>query len=90
MIELGNKNCLYMDCSYVAPEYAENGMVSVRTDVYAYGITLIQIISGRKAVTSDTQDHHQSLRQWVFMSFSVSDCHFSLLLFLLFFTIFFT
>nr|KAJ0208743.1 hypothetical protein LSAT_V11C400209090 [Lactuca sativa] len=49
---------------YVAPEYAENGMVSVRTDVYAYGITLIQIISGRKAVTSDTQDHHQSLRQW--------------------------
>lgn len=49
---------------YVAPEYAENGMVSVRTDVYAYGITLIQLISGRKTVTSDTQDHHQSLRQW--------------------------
>ncbi|KAL4561851.1 hypothetical protein LXL04_034032 [Taraxacum kok-saghyz] len=49
---------------YLAPEYAENGMVSVRTDVYAYGITLIQIISGRKAVTVDTQDHHESLRQW--------------------------
>lgn len=47
---------------YVAPEYAENGMVSVRTDVYAFGITLIQLISGRKAVT---EDHHQSLRQWV-------------------------
>ncbi|KAL4584334.1 hypothetical protein LXL04_008933 [Taraxacum kok-saghyz] len=50
---------------YLAPEYAENGMVSVRTDVYAYGITLIQIISGRKAVTVDTKDHHESLIQWV-------------------------
>ncbi|XP_071713727.1 cold-responsive protein kinase 1-like [Rutidosis leptorrhynchoides] len=49
---------------YLAPEYAENGMVSVRTDVYAYGITLIQLISGRKAVWSNSEDHHQSLRQW--------------------------
>ncbi|XP_024962802.1 serine/threonine-protein kinase CDG1-like [Cynara cardunculus var. scolymus] len=49
---------------YLAPEYAENGMVSVRTDVYAYGITLIQLISGRKAVSSNSEDHHQSLRQW--------------------------
>lgn len=40
-------------------------MVSVRTDVYAYGITLIQLISGRKAVSSNSEDSHQSLRQWV-------------------------
>ncbi|KAK1432357.1 hypothetical protein QVD17_09253 [Tagetes erecta] len=49
---------------YVAPEYAENGMVSVRTDVYAYGITLIQLISGRKVVNANVEDHCQSLRQW--------------------------
>ncbi|GJZ84681.1 serine/threonine-protein kinase CDG1-like protein isoform X1, partial [Tanacetum coccineum] len=49
---------------YLAPEYAENGMVSVRTDVYAYGITLIQLISGRKVVSPNIEDHHQSLRQW--------------------------
>lgn len=48
-------------CGYVAPEYAENGVVSVKTDVYAYGIVLIQLISGRKAVSDD---HYQSLRQW--------------------------
>ncbi|KAL8251648.1 hypothetical protein R6Q59_035341 [Mikania micrantha] len=49
---------------YLAPEYAENGMVSVRTDVYAYGITLIQLISGRKVITSNIEEHCQSLRQW--------------------------
>ncbi|KAI3725646.1 hypothetical protein L1987_65437 [Smallanthus sonchifolius] len=49
---------------YLAPEYAENGMVSARTDVYAYGITLIQLISGRKVINSNIEDHCQSLRQW--------------------------
>ncbi|KAJ0888030.1 putative transferase [Helianthus annuus] len=41
-------------------------MVSVRTDVYAYGITLIQLISGRKVVNPNIEDYHQSLRQWVY------------------------
>nr|XP_043617312.1 probable serine/threonine-protein kinase PBL15 [Erigeron canadensis] len=49
---------------YLAPEYAENGMVSTRTDVYAYGVTLIQLISGRRAVSSNCDDNYQSLRQW--------------------------
>ncbi|XP_073294798.1 serine/threonine-protein kinase CDG1-like [Primulina huaijiensis] len=49
---------------YLAPEYAENGIVSVRTDVYAFGIVLIQLISGRKAVDSTREDYQPSLRQW--------------------------
>lgn len=48
---------------YLAPEYAENGIVSVRTDVYSFGIVLTQLISGRKAVDS-TREDQQSLRQW--------------------------
>uniref|UniRef100_A0A0E0FWL9 non-specific serine/threonine protein kinase n=1 Tax=Oryza nivara TaxID=4536 RepID=A0A0E0FWL9_ORYNI len=35
---------------YLAPEYAEYGIVSVRTDVYAFGIVLFQLISGRKVL----------------------------------------
>ncbi|KAK3043664.1 hypothetical protein RJ639_000080, partial [Escallonia herrerae] len=49
---------------YLAPEYAENGIVSVRTDVYAFGIVLIQLISGCKVIDSNTEDYKQSLRQW--------------------------
>lgn len=50
---------------YLAPEYAENGIVSVRTDVFAYGIVLIQLMSGRRAVDSSREDQKQSLRHWV-------------------------
>ncbi|KAL2232317.1 UNVERIFIED_CONTAM: Protein NSP-INTERACTING KINASE 3 [Sesamum indicum] len=35
---------------YLAPEYAENGICSVKTDVFSFGIVLIQLISGRKAI----------------------------------------
>ncbi|KAL3845472.1 hypothetical protein ACJIZ3_002875 [Penstemon smallii] len=49
---------------YLAPEYAENGIVSVRTDVYSFGIVLIQLISGRKAVDLTRENKHSSLRQW--------------------------
>ncbi|KAF2296632.1 hypothetical protein GH714_000734 [Hevea brasiliensis] len=49
---------------YLAPEYAENGIVSVRTDVYALGIILLQLISGQKVVDSKRQEGQQSLRQW--------------------------
>ncbi|XP_062076189.1 cold-responsive protein kinase 1-like [Humulus lupulus] len=50
---------------YLAPEYAENGIVSVRTDVYAYGIVLLQLMSGHKVVFDvNGDDKKQSLRQW--------------------------
>ncbi|XP_027368298.1 proline-rich receptor-like protein kinase PERK13 [Abrus precatorius] len=47
---------------YLAPEYAEDGIFSVQIDVYAYGIVLLQLITGRKAISSPEQ--HLSLRQW--------------------------
>ncbi|XWS23645.1 hypothetical protein CRYUN_Cryun28dG0032700 [Craigia yunnanensis] len=49
---------------YLAPEYAENGFVSVRTDVYAFGIVLLQLISGRKVIDLNREGLHLSLRQW--------------------------
>ncbi|XVE95590.1 hypothetical protein REPUB_Repub02eG0111900 [Reevesia pubescens] len=49
---------------YLAPEYAESGFVSVRTDVYAFGIVLLQLISGRKVIDFQSKGQHVSLRQW--------------------------
>ncbi|URE09758.1 STYKc [Musa troglodytarum] len=49
---------------YIAPEYAEFGIVSVRTDVYAFGIVLFQLISGRR-VLDEENGHPQHLLQWV-------------------------
>ncbi|PWZ33235.1 Proline-rich receptor-like protein kinase PERK13 [Zea mays] len=49
---------------YLAPEYAQYGMVSVRTDVYAFGIVLFQLISGRK-VLDDHGGQCTHILQWV-------------------------
>ncbi|KAL3026297.1 hypothetical protein AAZX31_04G223400 [Glycine max] len=47
---------------YLAPEYAEDGIVSVGTDVYSYGIILL--ISGRQVGNSKNPEQQQSLRLW--------------------------
>ncbi|PAN27232.1 hypothetical protein PAHAL_5G068200 [Panicum hallii] len=48
---------------YLAPEYAQYGMVSVRTDVYAFGIVLFQLISGRK-VLDEYEGQSTHILQW--------------------------
>ncbi|XP_073135117.1 proline-rich receptor-like protein kinase PERK12 [Henckelia pumila] len=49
---------------YLAPEYRENGICSISTDVYAFGMVLIQMISGRRDVFPTRDNQQKSLRQW--------------------------
>lgn len=45
---------------YLAPEYFMHGIVDEKTDVFAYGVLLLEIITGRRAVDSS----RQSLVMW--------------------------
>ncbi|XP_009386291.2 receptor-like cytosolic serine/threonine-protein kinase RBK2 [Musa acuminata AAA Group] len=45
---------------YLAPEYCMHGVVDEKTDVFAFGILLLELISGRRAVNSS----QQSLLMW--------------------------
>ncbi|KAK4257694.1 hypothetical protein QN277_007251 [Acacia crassicarpa] len=45
---------------HLAPEYYLHGIVDEKTDVFAYGVFLLEVISGRKPVDGS----HQSLHSW--------------------------
>ncbi|CAI9282338.1 unnamed protein product [Lactuca saligna] len=45
---------------YMAPEYFMHGVIHEKTDVFAFGVLLLELISGRRAVDS----HRQSLVIW--------------------------
>ncbi|KAK9275104.1 hypothetical protein L1049_022363 [Liquidambar formosana] len=45
---------------HLAPEYFMHGIVDEKTDVFAFGVFLLEIISGRKPVDGS----HQSLHSW--------------------------
>ena len=40
--------CFYFYSGYMAPEYASYGIVSVKIDIFSFGVLLLEIVSGRK------------------------------------------
>lgn len=51
----------------MAPEYAMGGQLSVKADVYSFGVLLLEIISGRKNTDLNLSKEKQSLGllEWV-------------------------
>uniref|UniRef100_A0A0D9VJJ1 Protein kinase domain-containing protein n=1 Tax=Leersia perrieri TaxID=77586 RepID=A0A0D9VJJ1_9ORYZ len=39
---------------YIAPEYLADGLVTTKMDVFAYGVVLLELVSGREAVSDDS------------------------------------
>ncbi|CAK9325452.1 unnamed protein product [Citrullus colocynthis] len=42
---------------YLAPEWLTNSAISEKTDVYSYGMVLLEVVSGRKNCTTQSHDH---------------------------------
>ncbi|RDX79225.1 Receptor-like serine/threonine-protein kinase ALE2, partial [Mucuna pruriens] len=49
---------------YVAPEYAMTGHLLVKSDVYSYGVVLLELLSGRKPVDMSQAPGQENLVAW--------------------------
>ncbi|KAK8475559.1 hypothetical protein V6N11_016975 [Hibiscus sabdariffa] len=49
---------------YVAPEYALYGQLTERTDVFGFGVVLLELLSSKKAVISIDDHHTLLLTDW--------------------------
>ncbi|KAF8398996.1 hypothetical protein HHK36_014861 [Tetracentron sinense] len=49
---------------YLAPEYFQHGKVSDKTDVYAFGVVLLELISGRKPIEAKISPGDENLVLW--------------------------
>ncbi|CAN8325486.1 unnamed protein product [Cochlearia groenlandica] len=61
---------------YMAPEYAMHGQFSVKTDVFSFGVLVIEIITGQRTNngrSSDNKEEVEDLLSWVWRSWREDD-----------------
>ncbi|CAI5518236.1 unnamed protein product, partial [Closterium sp. Naga37s-1] len=49
---------------YTAPEYLQTGHLTAKSDVYAFGVVLLELLSGRRAVDIDRPGDEKNLVFW--------------------------
>lgn len=50
---------------YCAPEYAMTGQLTVKSDVFSFGVVLLELITGRRAFDGTRPHGEQNLILWV-------------------------
>ena len=67
-------NCWVLCRGYIAPEYALNGQVSVKSDVFSFGLLMLEVISGRRIYEESLPPDQQYLLHWVSLKQSWKLC----------------
>ncbi|XP_052304867.1 probable serine/threonine-protein kinase PIX13 isoform X2 [Populus trichocarpa] len=49
---------------YVGPEYKNGGKLYVKSDVYSYGVVLMEMLTGLRAIDKNRPPGQQDLREW--------------------------
>lgn len=46
---------------YMAPEYLNHGLVTTKADVFAFGVVVLELLSGEEAISAGTSDEERCL-----------------------------
>jgi len=49
---------------YCAPEYAMSGKLTLKSDIYSFGVVLLELITGRRAIDATKKPGEQNLVTW--------------------------
>ncbi|GMI66386.1 PBS1-Like 26 [Hibiscus trionum] len=49
---------------YCAPEYQRTGQLTVKSDIYSFGVVLLELITGRRAIDTTRPNKEQNLVTW--------------------------
>ncbi|CAL0307439.1 unnamed protein product [Lupinus luteus] len=56
-----------VDFSYVAPEYANSGLLNEKSDIYSFGVLLLEVVTGRNPVDYARPANEVNLVEWLKM-----------------------
>ncbi|KAG5047144.1 hypothetical protein JHK86_016550 [Glycine max] len=58
---LANTNRVAGTYGYISPEYAARGHFSLKSDVFSYGVIVLEIVSGKKNIEFSDPEHYNNL-----------------------------
>ena len=64
-VSQANKGFISCNSGYMAPEYVMHGHLSVKADVFSFGVLILELVSGQKNSTFDINLDAQNLLEWV-------------------------
>ena len=56
---------IYENSGYMAPEYVMHGHLSVKADVFSFGVLVLELISGQRNSSFNLNVDAQNLLDWV-------------------------
>ena len=63
---------------YLAPEYASSGKLTEKSDVFSFGVVLLELLTGRKPLDSSQPIGRENLVDWVHIFGLIYECFWTL------------